>query len=134
MRLISYDFHANSKWKCLRALSTIQCKFELCNYTTRVAAVQAGHGVITSYSIHYTKLYEYCKSIKFLWASHLAFSGSLLSYSDTMAVSCPSTNRITSYNVCYTKLLRFSLSYSQTLIPSHRLNAQRISAVNGRSS
>ena len=42
--------------------------------------------VITSYSIHYTKLYE----------AGSCFSGS---FSGT-------ASRITSYNVCYTKLLR----------------------------
>ena len=51
--------------------------------------------VITSYSIHYTKLYE--RSYLLLCWGY--FYGS----EPTQKKSC----RITSYNVCYTKLLRF---------------------------
>ena len=59
--------------------------------------------VITSYSIHYTKLYD-CqgKTSNFecdLFQELIGFIGEL---------------RITSYNVCYTKLLRSALSRSST--------------------
>ena len=51
-------------------------------------------GVITSYSIHYTKLYE-------ILASQNCHKVSSLSERNGHKY------RITSYNVCYTKLLRF---------------------------
>ena len=47
--------------------------------------------VITSYSIHYTKLYDTMCYIIIYWHNYPSFSV---------------ISRITSYNVCYTKLLR----------------------------
>ena len=69
--------------------------------------------VITSYSIHYTKLYEYFLSkperqnglLVPIWELALAEG-----YDTTDALSVLRT-RITSYNVCYTKLLRFGLQW-----------------------
>ena len=55
--------------------------------------------VITSYSIHYTKLYE--------WLCHGAFFIFIKIHPEnTIINSTGITIRITSYNVCYTKLLR----------------------------
>ena len=63
--------------------------------------------VITSYSIHYTKLYEVdfkCGVFSFF----VLCDGSR--QSKNASVDCvKSSNRITSYNVCYTKLLRSRL-------------------------
>ena len=55
-------------------------------------------GVITSYSIHYTKLYDETFTMN-------DYAGKVVLV-ETMAIWCP---RITSYNVCYTKLLRCRL-------------------------
>ena len=61
-------------------------------------------GVITSYSIHYTKLYEVLSS------SHGVAGADqgplLLALSKLRTSGAHSHRRITSYNVCYTKLLR----------------------------
>ena len=46
--------------------------------------------VITSYSIHYTKLYDHNQVYQPICPKHYGLPG----------------DRITSYNVCYTKLLR----------------------------
>ena len=54
---------------------------------------QSGDAVITSYSIHYTKLYDTLAS---QWIERLA----------RIFLKLPTFHRITSYNVCYTKLLR----------------------------
>ena len=69
--------------------------------------------VITSYSIHYTKLYEVCpaaSAIRRGWIPTVtACSSSTASRPCGRArcgSSCPGRPRITSYNVCYTKLLR----------------------------
>ena len=66
--------------------------------------------VITSYSIHYTKLYDFdFKVFNFLQAVFqrlgFGFTGALkfLSGNDVYEIG---DSRITSYNVCYTKLLR----------------------------
>ena len=55
--------------------------------------------VITSYSIHYTKLYE-IELLAAILAQHAHGIGTAL-----LAVG-HLRHRITSYNVCYTKLLR----------------------------
>ena len=57
--------------------------------------------VITSYSIHYTKLYEVSTVTK----ENIKLSRNTLS-SLQKAEGLMATFRITSYNVCYTKLLR----------------------------
>ena len=75
---------------------------------------QAGqsHLVITSYSIHYTKLYEtrvdgggepvaIAPSGNQRFPTSWSANGALL-----FTELSPETHRITSYNVCYTKLLR----------------------------
>ena len=79
--------------------------------------------VITSYSIHYTKLYDYGQIREDLFLidsasgviKKLAFDGieEITSYAwspvgNWLAIVGRETeeNRITSYNVCYTKLLR----------------------------
>ena len=82
--------------------------------------------VITSYSIHYTKLYEVavhavCSNDQ-AGADGYAVKGGHLAASPFKEgigeVSCAQSNedstpnRITSYNVCYTKLLRFILIVS----------------------
>ena len=60
--------------------------------------VPAGAGnVITSYSIHYTKLYEGWFGFGLLLRHRLV---------GRFALSAQQVGRITSYNVCYTKLLR----------------------------
>ena len=56
------------------------------------------HLVITSYSIHYTKLYEG------LWQKARALQ--TLKPNRTLELKAFHHNRITSYNVCYTNLLR----------------------------
>ena len=53
--------------------------------------------VITSYSIHYTKLYD---TVRPGWLSQKRANSS---------AGQPTSSRITSYNVCYTKLLRLRL-------------------------
>ena len=60
-------------------------------------------GVITSYSIHYTKLYDGIVNLKHV-ANSLFFSNQILPPEDSIYF----LHRITSYNVCYTKLLRRS--------------------------
>ena len=66
--------------------------------------------VITSYSIHYTKLYDIWDSISTVTSDSSAGLASRVW--DDIPVPCPMTaavrasGRITSYNVCYTKLLR----------------------------
>ena len=50
--------------------------------------------VITSYSIHYTKLYD---------------APATLTHMGMVVLSIVTRHRITSYNVCYTKLLRACL-------------------------
>ena len=64
--------------------------------------------VITSYSIHYTKLYEALHLMKpYRNEMKLIASGGVRSGIDTACNSRASPgSRITSYNVCYTKLLR----------------------------
>ena len=58
--------------------------------------------VITSYSIHYTKLYEAMeKDGEISEDRHRALSEEVQKLTDAYVA-----NRITSYNVCYTKLLR----------------------------
>ena len=73
--------------------------------------------VITSYSIHYTKLYEK-KVFTFHLFLELAQLLRLCNYLALLQIALVSlglrpTNRITSYNVCYTKLLRKPLDLSQ---------------------
>ena len=58
--------------------------------------------VITSYSIHYTKLYERTKSD----FPELPVEPNIFEL-DPSDMPIMNINRITSYNVCYTKLLRF---------------------------
>ena len=79
--------------------------------------------VITSYSIHYTKLYEpnarwadirFCA--RYRWRRSARFPGSTWAITCANAPASPTSantrrcgscrGRITSYNVCYTKLLR----------------------------
>ena len=81
--------------------------------------------VITSYSIHYTKLYEFglFASVTALNLSGLAqpypsiminvVKGLLILF--VVVNDCCKIFRITSYNVCYTKLLRVSITYSLLL-------------------
>ena len=61
-------------------------------------------GVITSYSIHYTKLYDFPATVDYEWLDQEVKP----SRRDGRIV------RITSYNVCYTKLLR-KLLHSENL-------------------
>ena len=64
--------------------------------------------VITSYSIHYTKLYDRSSNYRIRIPSNAELEAL---YADMLKESL----RITSYNVCYTKLLRERLlRYSQT--------------------
>ena len=63
-----------------------------CNPKSHPYVMLNFQGVITSYSIHYTKLYESSTSS--------SSSGSVET----------GESRITSYNVCYTKLLRESVA------------------------
>ena len=67
--------------------------------------------VITSYSIHYTKLYDDSRSYVVQKGDTIYFNGKRNFriqniYDGVSELLC----RITSYNVCYTKLLRFSIS------------------------
>ena len=71
--------------------------------------------VITSYSIHYTKLYEAIRQLSALATARancgaLAFQVSARTRSAGSSAirwrRAPGIDRITSYNVCYTKLLR----------------------------
>ena len=57
--------------------------------------------VITSYSIHYTKLYEQNLEMTRKFATRFNHM-----YKQDYFKIPQSFNRITSYNVCYTKLLR----------------------------
>ena len=61
--------------------------------------------VITSYSIHYTKLYE----IGFVRFPHLTDGLDRRAFHPGIANYDCERNRITSYNVCYTKLLRMAV-------------------------
>ena len=61
--------------------------------------------VITSYSIHYTKLYDIGKTLYELSDVVPKEYADIYTKKDEELF-----NRITSYNVCYTKLLRFSSS------------------------
>ena len=64
----------------------------------------SANSVITSYSIHYTKLYESRVILKHI--SHIIYINKVINtYYFNIFVS-HSYTRITSYNVCYTKLLR----------------------------
>ena len=77
--------------------------------------VDKARPVITSYSIHYTKLYEVHNSMlihvsRFMrWQDHIAelVSNQFIYYRRGIDQNDHTIiNRITSYNVCYTKLLR----------------------------
>ena len=89
--------------------------------TTIATLSSANAPVITSYSIHYTKLYdnislvyllteeESCEPCERLYTT-LSASGlkiNRLDYTEQAGIYTRHLNRITSYNVCYTKLLRF---------------------------
>ena len=80
------------------------------------------NNVITSYSIHYTKLYDWC-SWSWTWGNNCIWipeeicckfcsGNNTKNYRCSPWYSTPAgtwhrtSNRITSYNVCYTKLLR----------------------------
>ena len=93
--------------------------------------------VITSYSIHYTKLYEqkflYLPESKndFVFAivcEELGFIGALvviiLFLLFTFRGFYIASNRITSYNVCYTKLLRMSAQIAFLNECEHFLSAR----------
>ena len=89
------------------------------NYSGRCCT---GCGVITSYSIHYTKLYDYD-----LWEHGLQVTDSWDNKGDIVigndvwighdavimagVTIGDGASRITSYNVCYTKLLRLCISF-----------------------
>ena len=61
--------------------------------------------VITSYSIHYTKLYD--NEMKDTSIEYVSDDNLVLMLSNYLCFKSK-TDRITSYNVCYTKLLRIS--------------------------
>ena len=76
-------------------------------------------GVITSYSIHYTKLYEVHdrgpggrdarrdqRAVLRLSAGSRGVGGNVATHYSKVAQDVHRELRITSYNVCYTKLLR----------------------------
>ena len=90
--------------------------------------------VITSYSIHYTKLYEVEANLlnplvaaktasvtaEISIVSFLQYFLQSIKYAERMTIPAkeiripsfsPSVSRITSYNVCYTKLLRYIKIY-----------------------
>ena len=71
-----------------------QQEYKLENYRFGIIS-----GVITSYSIHYTKLYE---AVSWGFNSHEI----LEKQNPDALIDTPDEFRITSYNVCYTKLLR----------------------------
>ena len=67
-------------------------------------AFQVPSFVITSYSIHYTKLYELLEDTNNEY--HFVFGGG--AGTGIKEIDFEREDRITSYNVCYTKLLRFN--------------------------
>ena len=71
------------------------------SYNVSLEKLDAARLVITSYSIHYTKLYE---SVFLTHTHHQTTHGHQRSCGKTKLFR--SKHRITSYNVCYTKLLR----------------------------
>ena len=73
---------------------------------SRELAIRQRQGVITSYSIHYTKLYEGREAYP-PPASFTSYSSRFNLFSNHIW-----RDRITSYNVCYTKLLRI-VDYSK---------------------
>ena len=82
-------------------------------YRMKLVVEPSGALVITSYSIHYTKLYDtVCRHMSAFLAKRLVpvpGSDSLLPIITGLFYRhghIPFTPRITSYNVCYTKLLR----------------------------
>ena len=76
---------------------------ELADLTIYVIDVAEGENVITSYSIHYTKLYESaCRRVGMARRPSRIWSTTSSRYWPR----CAARSRITSYNVCYTKLLR----------------------------
>ena len=79
--------------------------------------------VITSYSIHYTKLYE----DETRHVELAAETGMVLPFSPHLQHLAGREARITSYNVCYTKLLRDLL-----LVDGHRLLVDLAAAVFGQ--
>ena len=100
----------------LGASSSINAKLGYFLTSTLNGSVDVGIGggsgvnfVITSYSIHYTKLYENQKRFHGYYLFSL-FNSSSVIFSISSSSSIPRlfclANRITSYNVCYTKLLR----------------------------
>ena len=105
----------------------------------------AGRGVITSYSIHYTKLYDMpLADFGFaIGGSHVAQQ----TYKIAKLNCCSNTytyyklqrplkylqsgddklvHRITSYNVCYTKLLRLIMALVPEFIPGFRPKVKAI--------
>ena len=80
--------------------------------------------VITSYSIHYTKLYE-------LYVAKRENAKRKCEYPPVCRKKLPQAGlrRITSYNVCYTKLLR---PFSDGGSPSERYRPPHSSAVSAR--
>ena len=63
--------------------------------------------VITSYSIHYTKLYEHLLARSYMQARMFPQAVTVLEEAQHISQRNEGLfNRITSYNVCYTKLLR----------------------------
>ena len=80
--------------------------------------VEVDMGVITSYSIHYTKLYDALgqRGLQVLAPLQFAFGRQLLQRQPPGHRGFQDT-RITSYNVCYTKLLRLSPVPQSSSVP-----------------
>ena len=96
--------------KAMDILSEEGLNYKMVNFGSAMFEVAneeglASDSVITSYSIHYTKLYEIFLPAIF-WILFWVSGSNFLIWSLSDASPSSFATRITSYNVCYTKLLR----------------------------
>ena len=117
MELLGYAGVAGVLWYGLhRVLGGAMTKGELMSF---VAARSTCRCVITSYSIHYTKLYE---PMAVIGSDGFGFAPDGDRYFKIPQVGIveidDDVDRITSYNVCYTKLLRLRSKPAATSNPA----------------
>ena len=128
--------HENVLYVHLTLVPYIATAGELKTKPTQHSVKELREIVITSYSIHYTKLYDLPEEVK-VFAQHASGVQSSLpgwvGLQEGAGFWVAQDARITSYNVCYTKLLRGGLNW-QTGNCARRGNASSKKSRPGTSS